>query len=144
MASSKTTPTSQSVSSSATHPSQAENPTNPAVPVQIATQQIQAVPQYTPQILPSLNQPLAVKQDSDNYLMWKNQLLNVIIANGLENFIDGTNPCPARYLDHQMLVENPQFTQWQRTNRLVMSWLYASLTESVMAHIVSHNTAFDI
>ena len=107
---SQTTPTSQSISFSATNPTQAKNPTNPAAPVQIATQQIQVVPQYTPQILPSLNLPLAMKLDSDNYLMWKNQLLNVIIANGLENFIDGTNPCPTRYLVHQMLVEDPQFT----------------------------------
>ena len=57
-----------------------------------------------------------MKLDSDNYLMWKNQLLNVIITNSLEKFIDGTNPCPTHYLDHQMLIENPQFTQWQRTN----------------------------
>ena len=110
----------------------------------MAAQQIQVVPQYTRQIFPSLNQPLAVKLDSDNYLMWKNQLLNVIIANGLENFTDGTNPYPSYYLDHQMVLENPQFTQWKRTNRLVMSWLYASLIENVMAQIVSHNTAFDI
>ncbi|PON37523.1 hypothetical protein TorRG33x02_347210 [Trema orientale] len=40
--------------------------------------------------LPSLTQPLTVKLDSDNYLIWKNQLLNVIIAHGLEDFLDGT------------------------------------------------------
>ncbi|RVX10637.1 DNA polymerase lambda [Vitis vinifera] len=47
----------------------------------------------------SMNQPLMVKLDSWNYLVWKNQLQNVIIANGLDNFIYGSCPCLARFLD---------------------------------------------
>ncbi|RVW44848.1 hypothetical protein CK203_087059 [Vitis vinifera] len=38
----------------------------------------------------SMNQPLIVKLDNGNYLIWKNQLLNVIIANGLNDFIGGS------------------------------------------------------
>lgn len=37
---------------------------------------------------PSLTQPLSIKLDETNLLLWKNQLLNVIIANRLEDFID--------------------------------------------------------
>ena len=42
---------------------------------------------------PSPNRPLTIKLDKDNYLIWKNQLLNVVIANGLEGFLDNTHPC---------------------------------------------------
>ncbi|RVW43596.1 hypothetical protein CK203_097540 [Vitis vinifera] len=48
---------------------------------------------------PSMNQPLTVKLDNGNYLIWKNQLLNVIIANRLDDFIDGSRPCPPRFLN---------------------------------------------
>ena len=42
----------------------------------------------------SMNQPLTVKLDNGNYLIWKNQLLNATIANRLDDFIEGSQPCP--------------------------------------------------
>ena len=59
---------------------------------------------------PSLNQPLSVKLDENNYLIWKNQLLNVIIANGMEDFIDRSQPSLVHFLDAQMQRVNPDFT----------------------------------
>ncbi|RVW27158.1 hypothetical protein CK203_087796 [Vitis vinifera] len=41
---------------------------------------------------PSLSQPLTIKRNETNLLLWKNQLLNVIIANWLEDFIEGDMP----------------------------------------------------
>ena len=32
----------------------------------------------------TINQSLAIKIDRNNYLLWKNQILNVVIANGLD------------------------------------------------------------
>ena len=71
--------------------------------------------------LHSLNQSLTMKLDEDNYLIWKNQLLNVIIANGLEDFIDGSRSCPTRFLDSQMQIVNLDFATWPCFNRLIMS-----------------------
>ena len=45
--------------------------------------------------LPSLNQVLTIRWDRSNYLLWKMQLLNVSIVNGLEFFIEGLHPCPS-------------------------------------------------
>ena len=66
--------------------------------------------------LPSLHQSLTVKLDENNYLIWKNQLLRVIIANGLEDFIDGSHLCPTRFLDSQMQIVNLDFSAWHRFN----------------------------
>ena len=100
--------------------------------------------QFIQPSLPSLSQNLTIKLDQDNYLLWKNQLLNVIIANGFEEYIDGSHPCPSKFLDLQRQQINPEYTFWQRINRLIMSWLDSSLTESKVAQIVSCNTAFEI
>ncbi|EXC20874.1 hypothetical protein L484_012950 [Morus notabilis] len=48
---------------------------------------------------PSMNQAVTVKLNFDKYLIWKNQLLNVIIANGMEGFINGTQQPPSHFLD---------------------------------------------
>ena len=85
-----------------------------------------------------------MKLDENNYLIWKNQLLNAIIANGLEDFIDGCHPCPIRFLDSQIQIVNLDFTTWHRFNRLIMSWIYASLTERMLYQIVGYSTALEI
>ncbi|KAK0591018.1 hypothetical protein LWI29_034531 [Acer saccharum] len=77
-------------------------------------------------------------------MIWKNQLLNVVIANGLEDFIYGTLPCPQKFQDPAQTIVNPQHGQWQRLNRLVMSWIYSSTSEGLMGQIVGHSTAYDI
>lgn len=72
--------------------------------------------------LASLNQPITVKLDQNNFVLWKNQLLNIIIGNGLEEYIDGSYPCPPKFIDPQNRVQNPEFTTWRRFNRNIMSW----------------------
>ncbi|KAJ9700302.1 hypothetical protein PVL29_005888 [Vitis rotundifolia] len=85
-----------------------------------------------------------MKLDNGNYLIWKNQLLNVIIVNGLDDFIDGSRPCPPRFLDLQQQILNLEYSVWHRYNRLLMSWLYASLSEDIMTQIVGYSTAVEI
>ena len=65
---------------------------------------------------PSMNQPLTMKLDNGNYLIWKNQLLNVIIANKLDDFIDESRPCPPRFLNLQQQILNLEYLVWQRYN----------------------------
>lgn len=49
--------------------------------------------------LDDTNQPIIVKLDDTNHLLWQTQMLNIIIANGLESTI----PCPPQFLDPQRL-----------------------------------------
>ena len=48
---------------------------------------------------PSVNQTITIKLDDSNYLVWKMQLLNIVIANGLEGYLDGSMVCPSQFLD---------------------------------------------
>ena len=85
-----------------------------------------------------------MKLDENNYLIRKNYVLNVIIANGLEDFIDGSWPCLTRFLDAQMQTVNPNFTAWHRFNQLIMNWIDVSLTEGMLSQTVSYSTAMEI
>ncbi|KAL5539626.1 hypothetical protein UlMin_042312 [Ulmus minor] len=62
---------------------------------------------------------LSIKLDSNNFLLWKMQMENVIIAHGLEGFIDGTNQCPPQFLIQEGSTSlNPFYTTWQRLEEL--------------------------
>ncbi|KAJ9692772.1 hypothetical protein PVL29_011723 [Vitis rotundifolia] len=109
--------------------------------------------QMTNQSFPSLGQSLTIKLDRNNFLIWRNQMLNVVIASGFDDILDGTRPCPPHFLPDpnstsattfKSPVVNPEYITWQRQNRLVMSWIYSSLTESMMTQIMSYNTAHEI
>lgn len=84
---------------------------NPAQAALLAPQQNQIQPLLNQiQAFPSLNQPISVKLDATNHLMWQTQVLNIIIANGLEGYIDGSIPCPPQFLNAQGLQLNQEFT----------------------------------
>nr|CAN82797.1 hypothetical protein VITISV_007531 [Vitis vinifera] len=61
-----------------------------------------------------------------NLLLWNNQLINVIIANGLEDFINPDQSNPPKYLD------------------AARRQIYSSLTPRMVGRIVEYSTAFDI
>ena len=68
----------------------------------------------------------------------------MIIANGLEDFIEGETPIPTKFLDDTQLQINPLFIQWEQMNRLVMSWTYSSLTPTMVGRTVEYKTAQEI
>ena len=100
--------------------------------------------QLTLQLFPLINQPFTIRLDRGNYLIWKNQLLNVIMANGLDQYIDGSCVCPPQFLDNQQTQPNPAYSTWHKYNCLLMSWIYASSTEELTTEIVSYNTVVEI
>lgn len=77
-------------------------------------------------------------------MMWKNQMLNTIIARGFEQYIDGTCGPPPQFLDELMTEINPAYKTWQWIDRAVQSWLYSSLTTEPMGHIVSCRSSYEI
>nr|CDH30699.1 putative Ty1-copia-like retrotransposon [Cercis chinensis] len=102
--------------------------------------------------LPTFGQTLTIKLDRNNFLIWRNQLLNIVVANGYEDILEGTRSCPYQWIavtdtastTHGSVILNPEYVLWQRQNRLVMSWIYSSLTEQMMTQIMAYNSACEI
>jgi hypothetical protein len=86
-----------------------------------------------------LNHALPVKLDRTNYVLWKSQIDNIVVANCFEDFIDGTSVCPEKELS--ACVINPTFIAWRRQDRTILSWIYSSLTSAIMAQIIGHTTS---
>lgn len=56
---------------------------------------------------------------------------SLIIAYGLELFIDGSLTAPPSFLNLGKTVLNPRFTNWNRPNNLVKNWIYASVSNDM-------------
>ena len=105
-----TTCASSSSAQNTTNTSQSHTIPNPPAKTQVNQFVGAPTPQFLQLMLPYLNFPLTIKPDKDNYLVWKNKLLNISIANGLEKFLDGTYPCPPRFLDSHQIQINPHYS----------------------------------
>ena len=64
---------------------------------------------------------------------------NVIFTNAFEGYIEGTVVCPEKEVSPGIL--NSEFVQWKRLDRLILSWIYSTLTPEVMAQIVGYQTS---
>lgn len=63
-----------------------------------------------------VNASLSIKLDHNNYLIWSEQMENLIIAYSLEGFIDGSIVAHAQFLDLGRSILNPCFSNWNRLN----------------------------
>ena len=73
------------------------------------------------QSFPSLGQSFIIKLDRNNFLIWSNQMLNVVIESEFDDILDGTRPCSPHFLPDpnstfsttiKSLVVNPKYITW--------------------------------
>ena len=58
-----------------------------------------------------LNHTLPIKLDRSNYILWRTQMENFILANGFEEHIEGMNVYP--YKTTKTSTINPKFLLWR-------------------------------
>ncbi|KAH0644122.1 hypothetical protein KY284_032006 [Solanum tuberosum] len=79
---------------------------------------------------PNVAHQLPVKLTSTNFLLWKTQFLPMICGCGLNHYIDdldGDQP-------------NPAYKVWVRQDQLILSWIVASVSESIIPQLVGAET----
>ena len=63
---------------------------------------------------------------------------NVIFANGFEDYIEGLKVCPPK--ETSFGNSNPEFIQWRRYDRMILSWIFSTLTPKIMGQIMGFQT----
>ncbi|KAJ1698573.1 hypothetical protein LUZ63_007085 [Rhynchospora breviuscula] len=93
--------------------------------------------QFSHQIHTTLN--------SENYLLWKSQILPVLRGYDLIGFVDGTRTSPERHLTTTTGVSiNPDYTKWHQQDQLILAWLFRSISVPILAQVISAETAFQL
>ncbi|RVW59875.1 Retrovirus-related Pol polyprotein from transposon RE1 [Vitis vinifera] len=91
------------------------------------------------QTMQMLNHALPIKLDRNNYILWRTQMENVVFANGFEDHIEGLKICPPQKTSSG--ETNPDFVMWRRFDRMILSWIYSSLTPEIMGQIVGYQSS---
>jgi len=90
-----------------------------------------------PFILPNIGQLMTFKLEGPNYITWSNQMIPILKTNDLMGFVDGSEPCPPKYvLDDKGTTTatlSPNFRLWTKKDQFVLSWINATLLEKVMS-----------
>ncbi|KAF6165986.1 hypothetical protein GIB67_012883 [Kingdonia uniflora] len=96
-------------------------------------------------IISNISQPVSIKLDRHNYLLWKSQFMSVLKGHGLVDFVDGTHPCPNEFLPNlegkETAAVNPKYTKWHRQDQNLLSWINATLSETVLPYVVGLPTS---
>lgn len=90
-----------------------------------------------------MNLSFSTKLDRTNFLIWHEQIISVIIAYGLENYIDRTQQPPAKLISITSIL-NYEFIAWNRFNIPIKSWIYGSVSVTMSSHLVQSGSSVDI
>lgn len=94
--------------------------------------------------LPNIAQLVAIKLDGTNFLAWMAQFLPIFCSYDLMGIVDGSNPCPPKFIDvehEKQGLLNSAYVVWQRKDQMILSWLISSLTPSLVATMYGINTS---
>lgn len=92
-----------------------------------------------------ITQTLSVKLDRNNFLLWKNMVMPVIKGHNLEGYLLGTKECPPEFIATQTtvrqgeaveLIQNPEFLKWSSSDKLLMGWMYSSMTSDIAMKVM--------
>ena len=99
----------------------------------------------------ALNFNLQVKLDNDNYISWKAQVLPIIKAFELEDFISGLKPIPPKFIEvdsggtnGKQLIANKEYKQWNKLDQLLLSWLFSSINQSIIGQVTDCSSSSEV
>ncbi|KAL5788367.1 hypothetical protein ACOSP7_005316 [Xanthoceras sorbifolium] len=99
----------------------------------------------------NLNFNLPIKLDDNNFIYWKTQILPVVRAYDLEDFIFGSTTCPAKFvmeIDEESGTAiqryNDDYLAWKKIDQLLVSWLMSTLSESILGRVTQCVTACEV
>ncbi|KAF5451286.1 hypothetical protein F2P56_026403 [Juglans regia] len=95
----------------------------------------------TTNILTTASHFITIKLTIDNYLLWKAQIVPFLQGHQLYGHVDGSLPMPPSSIDN---VPNPEHKKWVLQDKLIISTLNSSLSDSVLGQVLDCHTSAEI
>lgn len=90
----------------------------------------------------SFSHHFSVKLGDDNFLLWEQQITATINGHKLQKYL--TQEKPPRFANDSDKAAgkiNEQFIEWEQQDQLLLSWLLASMNETMLARVVGCRSA---
>ncbi|OMO89784.1 Integrase, catalytic core [Corchorus capsularis] len=101
-------------------------------------------------VIQNITYLVSIKLDRTNFLLWHSQLLPVLKSQDLLKYVDGSFPAPPVSIkdpadkDGSSTIANPQFVTWTRIDQMLLGWINATLSESILAQVVGLDTSHKV
>lgn len=70
-------------------------------------------------------------------------MISLITAYDMEGYVNGEIIEPKRFLEGSRKL-NPTHALWSRINRVIKSWIYGSISRSMIGNVYGKNTTFEM
>jgi hypothetical protein len=102
-----------------------------------------------PTMTTTLGQSISEKLSSENYILWKAQVLAVVRGAHLHGYLDGSTTTPSKTVQVQQsdkmmkTEENPTYALWYTQDQQLLSFLLNSVTKEVLG-LATETSAADV
>ncbi|KAL5798917.1 hypothetical protein ACOSQ2_003737 [Xanthoceras sorbifolium] len=97
----------------------------------------------------NFNLPLTL--DKDNYIHWKAQVLPVIQAFELDDFVSNVRPSPPKYIEvlssngsDKEVIANKEYMLWRKADKQLQCWLLSTIHPSILGEVTSCKTSQEV
>ncbi|KAF5464757.1 hypothetical protein F2P56_014809 [Juglans regia] len=94
-------------------------------------------------LFPNVAHLETIKFDGSNYLSWLSLIVPILRSYDLMGIVDGSDPCPPKLLPSTSDI-NPAYSLWVKKDQFILSWLNASLSESVLSTLYGLHTSHEV
>ena len=85
---------------------------------------------------------ISIKLASNNYLLWKAQVIPVLRGHGLLGYVTNDISCPelSSIGANGTLQSNPAATTWLPTDQLILGWINNSLSDAHLSQVINNES----
>ncbi|KAA8544909.1 hypothetical protein F0562_019696 [Nyssa sinensis] len=98
-------------------------------------------------LLSNIYNLITTRLDSSNYVAWKFQISSILKVHSLIGYIDGTHPCPSKFIQDERGVGtaqiNPDYQIWNTQNQALMTLLNATLSQTALLYVIGYSTSIE-
>ncbi|KAM1109218.1 hypothetical protein TB1_008081 [Malus domestica] len=93
-------------------------------------------------LIPSVGNTVTVKLDDSNYITWNFQLDLLLEGNGIMGFLDGSIPCPEKYMTTEdgpvinRVVITDAYKVWKIHDKALMTLITAILSPAALSSVI--------
>lgn len=95
----------------------------------------------------AFNHPLSIKLSTDNFLIWRKQIVSTVRGHRLHHYLDDSVSPPPKFAtpaDKTAGTINSEFLDWEQQDQLILSWILASVSEGVLPRLINCDTASQV
>ncbi|KAI0491381.1 hypothetical protein KFK09_025641 [Dendrobium nobile] len=90
-------------------------------------------------VLGNLKNFVQLPMSTENYSVWRSQILKITRANGFDTFLDPSLPTPAQTITNSdgVTVHNPAYAKWLLTDQNLAAVICTTISPSILPYVLN-------